>query len=118
MINQQYKEMLNARSPIRSFSEYATKRAKEIGYENVFDYSLGNPSQSVPDAYTKHTIDVLNNIPSNELHGYSPTLGLPSYKEKIAQSLNSRLYSRTYFSYSRSCKCYCSCNACCIKTRG
>lgn len=90
MINQQYKEMLNARSPIRSFSEYATKRAKEIGYENVFDYSLGNPSQSVPDAYTKHTIDVLNTIPSNELHGYSPTLGLPSYKEKIAKSLNQK----------------------------
>ncbi|MCD7808066.1 MAG: pyridoxal phosphate-dependent aminotransferase [Erysipelotrichaceae bacterium] len=90
MINQQYKDMLNARSPIRSFSEYATKRAQEIGYENVFDYSLGNPSQPVPNAYTEHTIDVLNNIPSNELHGYSPTLGLPSYKEKIAQSLNKR----------------------------
>lgn len=90
MINQQYKDMLNARSPIRSFSEYATKRAKEIGYENVFDYSLGNPSQPVPDAYTQNTINVLNTIPSNQLHGYSPTLGLPSYKEKIAKSLDQR----------------------------
>ena len=40
MIAQVYKEMLNAKSVIRQFSEFATARGKEIGYENVFDYML------------------------------------------------------------------------------
>ncbi len=46
MINEQYKKMLEGKSVIRKLSEAATARGKEIGYENVFDYSLGNPSGS------------------------------------------------------------------------
>ena len=53
MINQNYKAMLNNKSVIRELSEYATKRGKEIGYENVFDYSLGNPSVPVPKAFIR-----------------------------------------------------------------
>ena len=53
MINEQYKNMLGGKSVIREFSEFAAARGKEIGYENVFDYSLGNPSVPVPDDYTK-----------------------------------------------------------------
>lgn len=41
MINKNYKELLNGKSIIREQSEYATNLGKEIGYENVFDYSLG-----------------------------------------------------------------------------
>ena len=48
MIAAQYKEMLNGKSVIRELSEYATARGKEIGYGNVFDYSLGNPSVPAP----------------------------------------------------------------------
>ena len=44
MINEAYKAMLGGKSVIRELSEYATARGAEIGYENVFDYSLGNPS--------------------------------------------------------------------------
>ena len=43
MINEQYKKMLEGKSVIRQLSEFATARGKEIDYENVFDYSLGNP---------------------------------------------------------------------------
>ena len=46
MINEQYKKMLEGKSVIRQLSEFATARGKEIGYENVYDYSLGNPSRS------------------------------------------------------------------------
>lgn len=42
MINETYKAMLQGKSVIRELSEYATARGAEIGYENVFDYSLGN----------------------------------------------------------------------------
>ena len=90
MITQQYKDMLQMKSVIRTLSEFATKRGKEIGYENVFDYSLGNPSVPGPDSYTQNTIDLLKNRSYNSLHGYSPSVGLPSFKEKVAASLNRR----------------------------
>lgn len=90
MINEQYKNMLGGKSVIREFSEFATARGKEIGYENVFDYSLGNPSVPVPDDYTKEMEELLKTKPSMELHGYSPSLGLPVFKESVAASLNRR----------------------------
>ena len=52
MISQVYLDMLGTKSVIRQLSEFATARGKEIGYENVFDYSLGNPSVPVPQAFT------------------------------------------------------------------
>ena len=48
MIAQHYKDMLGAKSVIRQISEWSTARGAEIGYENVFDYSLGNPSVPAP----------------------------------------------------------------------
>lgn len=90
MINEQYKNMLGGKSVIREFSEFAAARGKEIGYENVFDYSLGNPSVPVPDDYTKEMEELLKTKTSMELHGYSPSLGLPVLKESVAASLNRR----------------------------
>ena len=48
MLAQQYVDMLSKKNIIRNLSEYAVGRGKEIGYENVFDYTLGNPSVPVP----------------------------------------------------------------------
>ena len=90
MINEQYKNMLGGKSVIREFSEFAAARGKEIGYENVFDYSLGNPSVPVPDDYTKEMEELLKTKTSMELHGYSPSLGLSVFKESVAASLNRR----------------------------
>lgn len=50
MIAQRYKDMLSGKSVIRQISEWSTARGTEIGYENVFDYSLGNPSVPCPGA--------------------------------------------------------------------
>lgn len=90
MINEQYKKMLEGKSVIRELSEFATARGKEIGYENVFDYSLGNPSVPVPEKFTDVMIDLLKTKSSIELHGYSPSLGIASVKKAIADSLNRR----------------------------
>ena len=90
MLVRKYKDMLNNKSVIRSLSEFATARGKEIGYENVFDYSLGNPSVPVPQEFTEVMIRLLQDKNSMELHGYSPSLGMPSVKEKIAASLERR----------------------------
>ena len=90
MINESYKEMLGKKSVIRSLSEFATKRGTEIGYDNVFDYSLGNPSVPVTDNFTKAMIELLQKENPMALHGYSPTLGNPAFKEAVASSLNRR----------------------------
>ena len=90
MINEQYKSMLGAKSVIRELSEYATARGKEVGYENVFDFSLGNPSVEVPKEFTDEMIRLLQEEDTMTLHGYTPSLGNPLYKEEIAKSLNQR----------------------------
>ncbi len=90
MINEHYLEMLGHKSVIRELAEYATARGKEIGYENVFDYSLGNPSVPAPESFTNAAIQLLQNEEPVKLHGYSPTLGIPEVKDAIAASLNRR----------------------------
>ena len=90
MINSGYKKMLEGKSVIRQLSEFATARGREIGYENVFDYSLGNPSVPVPEKFTRTMTELLQTRDSMELHGYSPSVGIASVKEKIAASLNER----------------------------
>ena len=71
MISQKYKDMLQAKSVIREMSAWANQRGAEIGYENVFDYSLGNPSVPVPQAFTDKMIELLQTRDVMELHGYS-----------------------------------------------
>lgn len=90
MLVQKYKDMLSGKSVIRQLSEFATARGKEIGYENVFDYSLGNPSVPVPQEFTDKMIELLQTKSPMELHGYSPSLGITSVREKIAASLEKR----------------------------
>jgi aspartate aminotransferase len=90
MIVQQYKKMLEGKSVIREMAEFAAERGKVIGYENIFDYSLGNPSVPVPKEFTQVMMNLLSSKSPKELHGYSPSLGIPSVREKIAQSLNQR----------------------------
>lgn len=90
MINETYKKMLQGKSVIRQLSEFATERGKEIGYENVFDYSLGNPSVAVPKEFNDGLIELIGSKTSMELHGYSPSVGIPSVKEAIAKNLNER----------------------------
>lgn len=90
MINEDYKSMLSGKSQIRVLSEFATELGKKIGYDNVYDYSLGNPSVAVPDDYNEKIIELHKNSDSMSLHGYSPSLGNTAVREKVAKSLNKR----------------------------
>lgn len=90
MVVQKYKDMLSGKSVIRQLSEFATARGAEIGYENVFDYSLGNPSVPVPQEFTDRMIHMLATKGSGELHGYSPSPGITSVREAVAASLKER----------------------------
>lgn len=88
MINQEFKDMIQAPSVIRALAGYANQRGKEIGYENVFDYSLGNPSVPVPEKLTETMIELLQTKDSAFLHGYSPNPGNPVSREVTADFLN------------------------------
>ena len=90
MLSQHYIEMTSQKSAIRELFDYGSKRAKEIGYENVFDYSLGNPSVPAPQAFTDALMDLIQNTDPVALHGYSPSLGIPSVRQAVADSLNQR----------------------------
>lgn len=90
MISQKYKEMLNQKSVIRQMNVEADARAKEIGAENVFNYSLGNPSVPVPKRFhevLKHIIDTKDPL---VLHGYSESHGIYEVRGAVAASLKRR----------------------------
>lgn len=90
MINEEYKAMLGGKSIIRELSEYATRRGAEIGYENVFDFSLGNPSVPCADSYTESVVKLHQSMDPMSLHGYSPSTTIPSVRQAVAESLNRR----------------------------
>lgn len=90
MLNQNFIDMLGQKSVIRELFTYGSERAKEIGYENVFDYSLGNPSVPTPESFTQEMLRLLQSEDPVTLHGYSPSLGIDSVRDAVARSLNDR----------------------------
>ena len=90
MLSQKFKDMCNTPSVIRALSVYATERGKEIGYENVFDFSLGNPSVPAPEAFDQAIRDLTKEKTSAQLHGYSPNPGNPEVRRIVADSLKRR----------------------------
>ena len=82
--------MLNEKDIIFEIFNYSQKRAKEIGAENVYDFSLGNPSVPAPSAVRSVMEEKLETLDPLSLHGYSPSLGIPEIREKIAADLNRR----------------------------
>lgn len=90
MINELYKDMTGKGSVIREFFTYANKKAAEIGAENIYNFSIGNPSVPVPQDFTDTMIELLQSTDPVKLHGYSPSLGIDSTRKAIADSLNRR----------------------------
>lgn len=97
MVSQKYKDMLQAKSVIREMSAWAGKRAAEIGAENVFDFSLGNPSVAVPKQFKDKMIELLQTKDDMTLHGYSQSQGIPYVRERFADYLN-KTYGMNYTS--------------------
>ena len=77
-------------NPIRLISEYAAKRAQEIGAENVFNFSIGNPNVPAPDIVRETLLETLQTVPAAQLHSYTPAPGLPWVRYAVADDLNRR----------------------------
>ena len=78
------------RSVIRDLFEYGLQQAKVVGPENVFDYSLGNPSIPSPPQVNEAVAEILRDMDSIQVHGYTSALGDLETRSAIAADLNNR----------------------------
>ena len=90
MLNEKMVALGTQRSVIRELFEYGKQRAAEVGAENVFDFSIGNPSVPAPDCVNETAIKLLKEMDSVILHGYTSAQGDAGVRNMIADSLNSR----------------------------
>ena len=90
MLNEKMVGLGTARSVIRELFEYGRQRAAIVGAENVFDFSLGNPSVPAPASVNESAIRWLREADPVLLHGYTSAAGDPAVKNTLAAALNAR----------------------------
>ncbi len=90
MINQTMHQLGSSPSVIRELFAYGLQQAKIIGPENVFDYTLGNPSIPAPAKVNQSIKDILDDTDSIAIHGYSMSGGFEGTRAAIADNLNRR----------------------------
>ena len=78
------------RSCIRDLFEHGRARAKIVGEENIYDYSLGNPSMPAPKEVNETIIEVLNTVDTLKIHGYTSAIGDLETRAAISEDLNRR----------------------------
>ena len=88
MLSEKMVQLGTNRSVIRDLFEYGNKRKAEIGAENVFDFSIGNPSVPAPECVKEAAIDLLTNGDPVALHGYTSAQGDAALREKLASYVN------------------------------
>ena len=89
MVSEKMKELGNNRSVIRDLFEYGNQRKAEIGAENVFDFSIGNPSVPAPDCVREAILDLVEKKDAVALHGYTSAQGDAGLPRKLAEYVNS-----------------------------
>lgn len=90
MVNEHAYALGANRSCIRELFEYGRARAAEVGPENVYDYSLGNPSIPAPEEVNQTIREILADTDSLTVHGYTPAIGDFQTRDAIARDLNAR----------------------------
>ena len=90
MVSDKMKDLLSGSSVIRAMFEDGKKMAAEFGKENVYDFSLGNPSVYPPEKLKSVIKELVDNIHPDYLHGYMNNSGYEEVRSKIAASLNKK----------------------------
>lgn len=90
MVNQKAYELGSKRSSIRELFEYAKTRSAEIGADNVFDFSIGNPSVPAPEKVNQTIKKLVDETPSVLLHGYTSAQGDKTVRDTIAKNYQNR----------------------------
>ncbi|MCI8303959.1 MAG: pyridoxal phosphate-dependent aminotransferase [Lawsonibacter sp.] len=92
MVSERMKGLGTARSVIRELFEYGKLRAAQVGAENVYDFSLGNPSVPAPSAVNETAVRLLREQP-DQIHAYTSAQGDFEARQRFADSLNRRFGS-------------------------
>ena len=87
MVNQKFYQLGTAPSVIRELFAYGLEQAQVVGPENVFDYSLGNPSIPAPAKVNQSIHDILNDTDSIRVHGYSMACGFDAAREAMLSAI-------------------------------
>ncbi len=101
MVNNELAALGNSPSAIRELFEFGKLRAGCVGGENVFDFSLGNPSVPPPRAVLDAMVDILTHEDPMTVHGYTSAPGDIAVRDAIAESLNRRF--GTHFAHRNIC---------------
>lgn len=90
MLNEKMYELGAKKSTIRGIFEFGQKRIAEVGAENVYDYSLGNPNVPAPDFIKEAVIDIMNELPPQAIHSYTVAPGAPAVRDVLSKDINRR----------------------------
>lgn len=90
MLNERMVGLGTQRSVIRELFEYGKMRVAEVGAENVFDFSIGNPSVPSPEIVNQTAKKLINEIDPVVLHGYTSAQGDAGVRQMLIDSINKR----------------------------
>ena len=90
MVSEKMLALGTTRSCIRELFEYGLRQAAVVGKENVYDFSIGNPSVPAPKEVNEALIDIVTQEDSGEIHGYTRSAGYRGVREAGADDLNQR----------------------------
>ena len=90
MISEKMKRLAENNSVIRAMFEEGQQMTKEFGADNVYDFSLGNPSVPAPAAVKNAIIQILDQEDPLFVHGYMSNIGYADVRQSIAEHLNHR----------------------------
>lgn len=90
MIAKKMIQFVERNSVTRAMFEEGKRRAQIYGAQNVYDFSLGNPSVEPPKAVRESMIEILQEVSQNKVHGYMNNAGHEEVRETVAKSLNQK----------------------------
>ena len=95
MVSEKMKTFMVGNSAIRAMFEEGKHMAKIYGKENVYDFSLGNPSVEPPEEVKQAAVNILNTVEPNSLHGYPSNSGYEDVRLHLAQ-ISNKLHGTNY----------------------
>ena len=90
VISKDMESLVAGSSTIRKLFEEGLQLAAEVGAENVYDFSLGNPASPVPQKVTQAIADVIAENSDSYVHGYMKNAGFDEVRKNVAESLNKK----------------------------
>ena len=93
MISKKMLDLGTKRSVIRDIFEYGNKLAKEIGAENVIDFSLGNPSTPAPREVANTIKYMVEGLSPKDYNSYTSSAGDTDTRLAVAKNLNKRFFT-------------------------